>query len=467
MKKVKKEFVVVGFLFLIVILHLVVLSKMIFFPYPELFIYPYLTAQGLLPYKQILDQHFPGLMFFPINLFTLGMRTPEIARIWQYGIIMLTHALIYTVAKKLFKSEQWALLTNFFFLLWQPFFEGYVLWIDSFIPLFILPSFYFMFEWNNKKQAKKLFLSGLFLGITLLFKQVVLPLVFLVGLFVWCDSKKFKKTLPLFFGFALPTALMLVYIYSIGVWRDFIFWTVTFNLTTFAQMGRKFPDMAGLIKSAPVFLLAGVAWVMVFLKTKKSKSKLESIYWLLGMFFIGSLTFAYARFDFVHFQPALPFAILILILVIKKLSIKRASVTILTYTLASIVFLFPFYKHHVGKRVSFFGEFENRLVNKVRQRVGEGDTIFALGTTPHIYQLTNTLPPGNIFVFQFPWFMIEAEERVLTGIINDLPKVVVRDMSATTGGVNLVSYMQNINQYIKENYKVVDRVNNTEIMIKR
>ncbi len=59
-------------LLFIILIHIFITFKLIFFPYPELFIYPYLTNHGLLPYKQILDQHFPGLMFLPINFNNLG-----------------------------------------------------------------------------------------------------------------------------------------------------------------------------------------------------------------------------------------------------------------------------------------------------------------------------------------------------------------------------------------------------------
>ena len=121
----------------------------------------------------------------------------------------------------------------------------------------------------------------------------------------------------------------------------------------------------------------------------------------------------------------------------------------------------------MGDRVLFFGEFEEKLSAEVLKYVKQGDSIFAMGTTPHLYQLTNTLPPGGIFVFQFPWFMVEAEERILAGIIDDPPKVVVRDKNATTGGKNLISYMQNIDRHVEDNYKTIEMIDGVEIMIQK
>src|SRR3989344_6612512 len=89
--------------------HIFILSKLIFFPYPELFIYPYLTNHGLKPYSQILDQHFPGLMFLPINFDNLGMNTPETAKIWTVFIILIIHLMIFFLGSKIFKSRNKAL----------------------------------------------------------------------------------------------------------------------------------------------------------------------------------------------------------------------------------------------------------------------------------------------------------------------------------------------------------------------
>ena len=79
----------------IVSIHSFILTKLIYFPYPEIFIYPYLTNHGLKPYKEILDQHFPGLLFLPINFNNLGLTNEVIARYWSIGIIVLTHLLIF------------------------------------------------------------------------------------------------------------------------------------------------------------------------------------------------------------------------------------------------------------------------------------------------------------------------------------------------------------------------------------
>jgi len=95
---------------LIIAVHLFVLTQITFFPNSEMFIYPYLTNSGLLPYKQILDQHFPGLLFLPINFDNLGMRTPKDALLWQMAVVAITHLFIFILAKKVLGKSKFVFL---------------------------------------------------------------------------------------------------------------------------------------------------------------------------------------------------------------------------------------------------------------------------------------------------------------------------------------------------------------------
>ena len=174
----------------------------------------------------------------------------------------------------------------------------------------------------------------------------------------------------------------------------------------------------------------------------------------------------YARFDFVHLQPSLPFVALLSVISINWLiKEKYLKVLVFIYAFASIYLLSQFYQGHVGNKIFFFGDSEKRVVAEIQKLSNTGDKIFAFGTLPHIYQMADRLPPGNVFVFQFPWFMVEAQDRVLTGIINDAPKVVIRDLSGTVEGKNLISYMPSISDYISKNYKVINKIEEIEIMI--
>jgi len=444
-------------LFPIIIIHLFTISRLVFFPYPELFIYPYLTNIGMVPYGQILDQHFPGLMFLPLNLGNLGMQSSEAAMILHMSIIIVTHIMLFITAKKLLKSTNYALVSNIFYLLWHPMLEGNVLWIDSFIPLMLLPALYFSYDYFTQKKSSSLSIAASLLGIAFVFKQVIAPLIALMVLMLFILRVDRRKIITFTLLASLPMIAVLVYIANIGVLSDFLYWTVEFNVTVFAEMGRKFATLKEL---ALLFAILLPALLFIIWRGVKDKRAI-----LATIFIIGTLMFAYARFDFVHLQPVLVMCAIGASLYVSTLSKRVKNILVMGYILVMLIPISTRLQQNQGNTVRFFGEFESDLVKAVRVYASEGDSIFTMGTTPHIYYLTRTYPAGHVFVFQFPWFMRIAEERILQGIKNDTPVVVVRDNHSTTGGVNLMEYMPDIDEYISENYFVVDTVGETDILI--
>src|SRR3990172_1903049 len=99
-------------LIVIIFVHLLILLKLVFFPFPELFYYPYLTNNGLIPYKQIHDHHFPLLFFLPVNLATLCMTNEVVARIWLFAFVLTPHLLIFFILKSIPRDTRKSLLGN-------------------------------------------------------------------------------------------------------------------------------------------------------------------------------------------------------------------------------------------------------------------------------------------------------------------------------------------------------------------
>ncbi len=450
------------FLALIVLIHIFLLSRIVFFPYPEMFVYPYLTSKGLLPYKEIMDQHFPGLFFFPVNFYTLGIRTPEAFFVLNIIIVFANHLLLFLSSRKIFKSFDLVLISNFFYFLWHPFLEGYVLWIDSFASLIFLFVFYLILRGGLKSKFQS-FLIGFIIGISILFKQVsiIFAVFFLSFLFY---RKRVKTFFLVFLGIIIPLILMFFYFVKINVIKDFIFWTFTFNLTTFAKFGRKMPTFFDLLKAGFIFIPSFLA--IIFLNLK---NKIKEEVSLLIIFLIASFAFVFARFDFVHLQPSLPFVSLLTVYFYKYISnYKRLKILIIFfYFLGSIYLIYNFYHWAWGGEVFFFGGLENSIVEKVNLYSNQSDSVFAFGTTPHLYFLAERLPPGRVFVFQFPWFMMVAEEKILEGIIRNPPKIVVQDKNSYVQGMNLVSFMPRIGDFIRRNYNLVDKIDRIEILVKQ
>ena len=437
------------FLGIILFLHATILAKLIFFPYPELFIYPYLTNNGLKPYSQILDQHFPGLMFLPINLNNLGMTTPDIARVWLISLVVVIHLLLFFISKDIFKSERKALMVNLLYLFWQPFLEGWVFWIDSFLPLILLPAFYYL-------HKQKFILTGLFLGLAIIFKQVMIPLSLIIILYIFWNKRKLSDFKNYLLGLITPLFLMVIYLIGIGVFKDFLYWTIIFNLTVYAQFGRGVgPSLAHLSRTLLVF---GTPFIIL-------KSIKDRTVQILLIFLLGSLIGLSTRFDFVHFQPALPFALIATVMgfsiIFKHLAGK---LLIIFYILALIWWLNIFYKGHISNYILFFDDNTYNLAEKIKTYTKPKEKIFILGSPLHLYQMSQTLPAGDVFVFQFPWFLKVTEERILKGIKEDQPEIVIVDRTVEIEGEKITDFAGNINKYLLENYVKIDIVGNAEIL---
>ena len=81
--------------------------------------------------------------------------------------------------------------------------------------------------------------------------------------------------------------------------------------------------------------------------------------------------------------------------------------------------------------------------------------------------MTQTLPAGNVFIFQFPWFMRVSQERILGGIIVDKPKIIIADRTVSVGGQKLLDYTRGINSYISKYYQTTEVIGNYEILERR
>ncbi len=440
------------FLGLILFIHAFLLTKLIFFPYPELFIYPYLTNHGLKPYSQILDQHFPGLMFLPLNFDNLGMNNEISARAWLISIVLITHILLFLISREFLKSGKKALLVNLLYLVWQPFFEGWVLWIDNFLPILLLPAFYFLYK-------KKYLFTGLLLGLGIVFKQTLIPLSMLVFIYIFWTEKNLLKIIKYLLGLTPPLLLMLLYFSVKGVLSDFWYWTVIFNLTVYVSMGTQIPKSLGFItRVLLVYIVSGSGF---FYKEKR-------VVIITLLFLIGSLAGAFDRANFVHFQPSLPFAVLGTTLGFFSLNKKKVVwILIGLYLTVTIWWQNIFYKGHISNKVFFFDESTYAMANKIMQYTKPGDKIFVYGGAPHLYQMSHTLPAGDIFVFQFPWFFSVAEKRILDGIKKDQPGIIVSDRNSQIEGQAIKDFAVDIDLYIQQNYEKIDNVGEIEILRKK
>jgi len=327
------------------------------------------------------------------------------------------------------------------------------------LPIFLLSSSYFLLKYeDNLKKEKYLEISGLILGLGVVFKQVLIPVVLLVSLYLFI-KKGVKAAFIFILSTMLSVLLMLLYLSIIGVLNDFFYWTVTYNLTTFADYGRKWvPSLSHFIRFAFVFGV-GLLGLVLGLGNRNV--------FLVGLYGLGALAAVYARFDFVHLQPALPFVVILTTYAVTRIKNRLMVYLGLGYLFVAFVWGVKFYRGNWNGNITFFDDNVYRVASVVRGRIRPGSKIFVYGAPAHLYQMTQTLPAGNVFIFQFPWFMRVSQDRILTGIIVDKPEIIIADRTVSVDGQKLLDYTRGINSYISKYYQTTEVIGNYEILERR
>jgi hypothetical protein len=445
------------FVALIICLHILVLSQLIFFPYPENFLYPYLLHHGFVPYKDLIDQHFPGFLLLPFNLLTLGITGPLEVRLFLYMLIAINHLLIFLITQKMFKNISISLLANSLYTLWQPFLEGWEFWIDSVLASIYLGAFLLLWQMISKKKIhwSKYASLGFICALGVLCKQtaVLLPITCLALLWHY----KIPRTQILFFTIGLIAPLLAVFSYLSlqNVLSDFWYWTVTFNSEIYSQFSKPIPAISQLTR----VLIVYCPYLLITLISDK-KIKL-----LLITFGAISVIGALNRFDFLYFQPSLPFAVIVSAYVLRWCwQQKRLWLIIGLYSFIAIYWNATFYKGHLGAKVFFFDEQNMQIARDINQIVRPNEEVFIFGPSPHLYYLSQTIPPGHYFVYLLPWYMLVSEDKQLEVLKSANPRIIIRDQSSEVEGFKLIEYAAKINRWIDEYYMVVDKKGTIEYL---
>jgi len=442
------------FLIVLVFIHLFIISKLVFFPYPELFIYPFLAKGGLLPYKDIFDQHFPSFLMLPFNFYDLGLTSVVSAKLFLTGSVALSHLLIFVLSKKIFGKSLF-LVPNLFFVLFQVPFDGRVLWLDSFLAPILLLSFFGLYKFFEKERVEFLVLSGLALGLAFFFKQIILPLILALAIYLYFKTKSLKKVLVFSFFSFLPLGFLVIWILKKDLLQDFFYWTFRFNFEVYAKMAKKLPSPRQVL--AVFYLFIPCLWTL--LGGIKRKFAVPMFLFLL-LPLVGAIT----RFEFIHIQPAIPFAALFVGSFVASLN-KKTRLIFAAYGFLGIFLFATYLRGHVGSEVYFFDEVTFKTAQKVKELTRSDERIFIMGSQPILYPLSQRLPAGRVFTVNVFWNMVVAQDRILDGLERDIPKVVVRDTSSIIDGKKVIDFSQKINSFIEERYIKIDQIGANEILI--
>lgn len=351
--------------FLLIPLHLLLIFAKGYFLSAEFTLYPYLVSRGLLPYKDIIDQHFPSLFFGPFSLPYFLTDHPVKLLLLFLSVLALGDWLLYRFLIKT-KSPHPIILLLLYILV-SVYFSGHILWVEVFVNLFLL-------IWLNLRGNKlQQLLSGFLLSQIILMRPTFAPALFF--LFFSFGKIGIHYLLGGFVGFLLPV----LYLQINHLWTNFYNLAFIFNSQIYPIGAKLFPSLREMVIVSTLFISS-------FWKNKKP-------FLLLAV--ISSLILAYPRFGLEHLQPFVLIAILV---------ISEAKKIYIVYFLIFVFGLLnpmSLFRHHYGNY--FYPPELYSLSDKVKNL--PGNNIYLLGASDLIYPLANKLPLNNFYLPSLPWYL--------------------------------------------------------------
>ncbi len=454
------------FLIGISVIHLVLLIVLKFTAWPEMTLWPYLITKGWLPYRDIAVAHTP-LMLFDLSLFYKVFGTGILQlKIFTWILILFTDGLVFGVVRKIWNQKS-AFLATIFFAVWMLFFDGNGLWFDLYMGLLAFCSFYFV-------TCKNWLWTGIFWALAFISKQtavwLLIPILFemIINLQRHYLNKKVmhyrlavKKILKFAAGIFVIAVPFVVILEVLKIFPDFWNWAVKFGVFILpkAQGQIQLPDLKALCVAVFPFLI----FIPLILKT--GKKNINLLVWAIA----GALG-AYPRFEYFHFQPAIPYLAIATALGIESFKDKRnlfIKIFIPIYILGNLYILGSFFIRNFNEGTRFYEKDVVEVADYVKYNTSSGDPIFVMNWWDNIYALTNTLPSTDPWIPQLSWYMEipGIQEKMIADLQENPPKLIVFKPYTNFG---LSSYIpEKIYNYVMANYTTGQKVDGVVILTRK
>lgn len=444
------------FLTIILGFHLLLLTQLKFTAWPEMLLWPYMMTQGFLPYKDIAIAHTPHLVTYLAIFFKIfGVGVVQL-KIYTWLLIIVTDLIVYWVSNKLW-NRKIATISTFSFVILQIFFDGNGLWFDSLLTPFSVLLFYLV--------SKKNYLwIGIVWAVMFLTKQTAVWFLIPIGLTLiqnlkfnkiphinWQELKKFT------FGALIVMVSFTLILWMFGILPYFYQWAINFGIFVLprAQGQIQLPDLKNLIVAGFPF-----AVFVPFLLNKKNRN-INLLMWA-----IAGVMGTYPRFEYFHFQPAIPFLAMVAAIVVTGVKQNKLIKTFLIFYMLGSVYLFANYFMRNWREGTRFLETDvTDIVFYVKNNTHGNEKIFVLNWWDNIYPLTGTLPATDPWVPQLSWYqdIPGVQDREVENLRTVKPKLILFKEYEQVG---LAAYKpQKVYDYIIANYKLKEQIDGIEIMI--
>lgn len=417
---------------LLVAVHLLTIVGGGYFLSPEFTVYPYLASRGFLPYINLIDQHFPILLFGPISLPAFLTTNPQ-PLLFLFLLITATTDLFFYLAMirhRVVAPQAWLLL----WIAFSYWFSGNTLWLETFISLFLAIIFFIS---TNRKPLVN-FVSGFFFGLIFLTK----PMLVFTLIFVFFAL---QLSLGLFFvaGLISPFLITGLYFFKFDLLPSFLYLTLDFDRRFYAILAAQAPTARQLAETSLFF----GSTLLLFLRRQKV---------LFSALVISALILVYPRFEYIHLAPALLLSLFFL----------AQTTTIRPVLLVGAVLLFALaltksYRHRFG---NFYLSTETQQVAAYLKQKPQL-SLYVLGGSDLLYPLTGRVPPGLTYLPSLPWYLsdVNLTKKMTIALTDSLGTEIAVKTDASVDGVNILNSGAPFVQLIIENYQLTKSIGSYQI----
>lgn len=415
-------------IFILIIIHLIALAIRGFFLSPELSLYPYLLSQGFLPYKDIVDQHFPVIFFGPLSIPYSFVSNQHLFLIFFLIIIILTDILFYLSLKK-HKSKSPLFYTSLFILIYLNF-GGNTFWLETFIVFFLCLLFYL----SKSKYDILTICTGIIFSLIFLIKPTLI-----IGLIILFFLLKLRPNIFFILGFMFPIIITLIFLIKHNISNEFIDLVFDFNRLYYLPQSIKYPTISQSIQI--IFVTAPLLYFAI----KKN------ILIIFAFILFGILIFP--RFEFFHLLPSL--VVLFFLTIASKGNILPRNLILLLLTLL-IFNLQKTYRHHYG---NFYFDQDTLMTADYLKKSSE-NTVLIIGGNDIIYQLAGKIPPSYTYIPSLPWYLSveKYQQRLIQALKLSPTTPILINYNANIDNLAIVSKDTPLLKFIEENYLSTDKI---------
>jgi len=401
----------------------------------EFTLYPYLIDHGFIPYKNILDQHFPSVFFGTFSLPSMSYTSSAPILIFFLLILLISNLLLYRYL--VVSKNNHPLFWLFLYIVLMAYFSVNILWLETFVNFLLI----IVLNLSRSKVRTSHFLIGIILSQVILLRPTLLPAIVFLSLYL--SIFNYKNLLGFFVGLFASFCYLLIN----RNLKDFIDLAIVFNTSVYSKKSFLMPSLKQALVVLSVYLYT---WLNFY----QSKKSLIFICVTLG------LVAAYPRFGFEHLQPFILFV-----------TLSASSSHRMNWPLnISFVFLF------IG--LIILGTTRNRYGNyfyqpslyQFAQSIAQipGKEIYLFGASDLLYPLSGKLPVDKFYLPSLPWYLNYPNyKKLLFSKLKKTDSWVVVDTTFAVDGQKLIESASDIYEYIKMNYNLIETRENFEIYTKK